>query len=363
MFSKIDWYFSRKFIASSFLVGVIFYALFFLIGLLDNADTKLPVADYLLGVGLGTFSFFYGFLPTILLMAFLFAFGGMVAKREIVVLQALGYPLKSLIAMVLKGALLIFLLWGFLMEYAFPLAVNHSKTILYQHNDKNATISIDGEWIRSKDSFIKIVSSKDREIFGVTIYQLDEQGRLSNWYYAPKGQWENNVLSLTNIKHTEYRYGEQPFPQGLKESQLRQQQISNKKFALDLSFDTFSYIALEPNQMYLSQILRYADYIIDNNIDGGGEGKFIFAFWERVLMPLSIIGLILIIMPTMLGTPRVQRLGDKIFIGILIGVLYFIATELARNSNVYISIPNAVAAAILPCLLFLAGCFSCYRAR
>jgi lipopolysaccharide export system permease protein len=364
MFSKIDLYFSKKFIFSSLLVGVVFYALFFLVGLLENLDNNLPVGDYLLGVSLGTFAFFYGFLPTILLMAFLFAFGGMVSKREIVALQALGYPFRSLVLMVLKGTFFIFLIWGTLMEYAFPLAVNQSKKILSPvQSNENTTVSITGEWVRSEDFFINIVSTQDSKVFGVTIRQVNPQGQLLNQYYAAQGEWQNNTLSLQKITHTKYHYKNQALPQGLQHIRIERNTIKNKDFKLNLTFDTFSYSILEPNQMVLSQLLSYADYITKNHIDGGGAGKFIFSFWERVLMPLSIIGLILITMPTMLGTPRVQKLGDKIFIGVLIGVMYFIFTELARNSNSYLAIPHSIAAAILPCLLFFYGCFVYYRTK
>lgn len=360
--NKIDWYFCQKFLLSSALVGLIFYTLFFLIGLLENASIALSVWDYLLGVGLNTFSFFYGFLPTILLMSFLFAFGSMAVKREIVALQALGYSFKSLLGTVLKGTLLILFIWSILMELAFPLLIAEAKKILTQNTTTQA-ISINGQWIRSNQLFIKIQTTDDESLFGITLYQLDNQGKLTHLYESKKGVWQNNTLTLLKPTLKQYKYTADNLGQAtvLKQTEIKQHSLPHQDFTIDLDFNTFASITLQPNEMHLSQLLRYTHYIKQNQIDGGGEGKFVFAFWERLLMPLGIIGLILIVLPSMLGTPRVQRLGDKIFIGIIISLCYFIATELARNSNIYITLPNEFAAAFLPILLLVSGILICYR--
>lgn len=361
MFSTIDWYFSRQVLATSALVGMIFYALFFIVGLLEHVDAPLSLDNYLLSVGLGTFAFFYDFLPTVILMAFLFAFGSMAAKNEVIALQTLGYPFKSLLSTVIKGTLLVLLIWGVLMEYIFPLSVNHAKSILTKTSNSD-NISISSEWIRSNNAFIKILSAQGENIFGITIYQLDAEGKLSDLYEAKKGIWRGDRLSLYTPKHTHYQYTNIAPPQGLKHIQVFRTPLKEKTFSTGLTLATFSYSLLEPNQMYLPQLLDYANYILSNKIDGG-EGQFIFAFWERLLMPLGIIGLILMVMPTMLGTPRVQHIGDRIFMGIGVGVCYFILTELARNSSIYITLPNSILATLLPMLSLASGSILCYRAN
>jgi lipopolysaccharide export system permease protein len=96
-------------------------------------------------------------------------------------------------------------------------------------------------------------------------------------------------------------------------------------------------------------LLRYVRYMHQSGQDAG---RYEVAFWAKVVHPFLVLAMIFVSIPVLLGSARSTGLGAKVFVGIIIGIAFY----LVSRSFSYLSLLyglNPALAAIAPPLLFV----------
>jgi lipopolysaccharide export system permease protein len=107
-------------------------------------------------------------------------------------------------------------------------------------------------------------------------------------------------------------------------------------------------ISIKPRQMSTADLLDYLDFLDNNKLDSRAARLI---FWQKMFAPLTIIIMCLLAVPFVLGTQRQGNTGQRLLIGILLGLAFIVAERLLTQLGTQFEI-NAFLVALMPNLFF-----------
>ena len=119
-------------------------------------------------------------------------------------------------------------------------------------------------------------------------------------------------------------------------------------------------LAADPSELSIRDLLVYVDYLERNGLDAQG---YRLALWRKLLAPFTYLAMLVIAMPFVFGPQRSVGVGQRLLVGLLLGLAFFLVNYLLGNVVLLYGHPP-LAGAILPPLLFLmAGFLALHRLR
>ena len=85
---------------------------------------------------------------------------------------------------------------------------------------------------------------------------------------------------------------------------------------------------LTPERMSISDLIDYIRYLSENNLT---TERQVVALWRKIAYPFTLFVMMTIAAPVAFMQTRKGGVGSKVFIGILLGVGFFMANQLALN--------------------------------
>ena len=116
-------------------------------------------------------------------------------------------------------------------------------------------------------------------------------------------------------------------------------------------------IVVEPHALSLWGLYRYLRYMEQTEQDAGAHEV---AFWGKLAQPLLILAMIFIAIPILLGSARTTGTGIKLFIGIVIGILFYLVSRTFTYLALLYGLSPAIAA-FAPLALFAMGAWALLR--
>ncbi len=297
-------------------------------------------------------SSFYEFFPTAVLIGSLLGLGNLAANSEFIAMRAAGVSIGNIVFSIIKlGALLAIGIF-FVGEWLVPASDLHARNFKAQLKNKNIVLVDDsGLWVKEKESIIKIgkvLSSK--HVSDVSIYSFKED------YSGLKA-----IITVKNAKANEsnwdlYQIDTTKFEQThvvktFKDSQTSTAFIDPK--VLDVA-------NTDPNQLSSSALSKIIEYQKQNAIK---TDKYELIYWKRFSIPLSTLVMLILAMPFLFGSNRGGGAGQRVFVGIIVGIVFYLANRTANEIGVVYGI-SPLLSAFLPSLLFLGvGLFSIKRIK
>ncbi|MGB5440376.1 MAG: LptF/LptG family permease, partial [Gammaproteobacteria bacterium] len=113
--------------------------------------------------------------------------------------------------------------------------------------------------------------------------------------------------------------------------------------------ELLSAVAMKPQTMSVAAIAQLVDYLESNGLD---SLQYRYAFWSRLMTPLTSLVMLLVSVPFVFGGLRSVPMGQRIFIGILVGFGFYVVNEISRQVGQVYAL-NPLLATIAPSLLFM----------
>jgi len=281
------------------------------------------------------------FMPIAVLLGSILSLGSLASNSEIVAMQASGVSLAKLITSLFQAAVVLALLSFLLAEWIVPASEASARAGKNLERGKSTALFVKkGLWIKDESRVLYI----DKLLPGgiarnIEIFKLDQQGKLE---------------SFTSVGRAI------PIEQGWELRQVEQSIIGG--YGVDTaSYDRLIYegnlspqllgvLMIEPQQMSSSDLYAYLNFLEENKLNAEAE-KLIF--WQKIFSPLAIIVMCLLAFPFVLGVQRQSNTGQRMLIGILLGLAFVVADRLVTQLAVQVGV-NAILVALLPSLIFLA---------
>lgn len=280
------------------------------------------------------------FFPMALLIGALMGLGRLAALNELTVMQTAGV---SRLRIGCVGFLLAVLLGGLIVLISEFIGVSLNRQVEQMRAEALGQVTHNhlahGVWAQEKNHFIHVGGvHADGTLARVAIYQLDEHMQFKQIIKADKAQVQTDYWLLSGVvqKYLSPQRIEVVHPATLTWENTLDRQV------LDL-------LLSDPEDLSIRDLYRYINYQQANAIKPTG---YALVFWQRLFLPLSTGVMFLLALPFVFGSQRSAAQGYKLFIGILLGLLYFVSYTSIANIILLTGAP-VILGAIIPVALFM----------
>ena len=130
--------------------------------------------------------------------------------------------------------------------------------------------------------------------------------------------------------------------------------------ASSISPQILEVLAADPDELSIRDLQVYVNYLERNGLD---TQSYRLALWRKALAPLTHLAMLVIAMPFVFGPQRTAGAGQRLLVGLLLGLAFFLMNYLLGNVVLLYGYSPLLGAA-LPSLLFLgAGFYALHRLR
>ena len=113
--------------------------------------------------------------------------------------------------------------------------------------------------------------------------------------------------------------------------------------------ELLSVVVLKPQTMSVVAISQLVDYLDENGLDAQ---RYRYAFWGRLMTPVSSLVMLLVSVPFVFGGLRSVSAGQRIFVGILVGFGFYVVSQISSQMGQVYAL-NPVISTLAPSLLFM----------
>ena len=281
----------------------------------------------------------YEYAPTSILIGSLLSLGGLAGHGELTAIRAAGLSVYGIAQSVLKAGIIFVIVVFILGESVAPNAEQKGQTLRKEAiTGKQAVQSASGLWLKYQDLFIQTGPILgDNHILGLNIFRFDGN-RLAEIVRAKSARKNSAGWMLSDIKKVI-----------IEPDSLNQQQLDEEQWPDLIAKNLFDVLRVKPDEMAARDLAAYIGYLQENELE---SGQYRLAFWNRFMIPLSSLVMLLLALPFVFGSQRTGGAGQRLFIGVLLGIGYFLVSRLINQLGIVYGLPPFLSA-ILPVLLFL----------
>lgn len=283
----------------------------------------------------------YEAFPVATLIGALVALGQLAGRSELVVMRASGWSVGQIARSVITAGVLLALVSAVLGEYVAPRAERLAEQVRARALAGDVGGLVDGSfWVRDGNRYVRVGRAPAAtRIEDVTLYELDGN-RITQRITAREGRFRGEGRwRLIGVEVV--RFGER---------RIERESLDTYMLEGELSPQTLELVVVEPETLAATRLLDYIDYRARNGLDAS---RYRLAFWIKVATPVATITMLLLALPLVFGSLRRTGAGQQIFIGVLIGVAFFLANRLLANLGIVYGLPPLLSA-FAPTMVFLA---------
>lgn len=315
-------------------VTLAFLLLFFFFDLTDevsrlqeHADVGYQLRHAVLQVLLMIPGHLYELLPITVLIGTIFVMARLAANSEFTILRISGLgPLQALSTLIALGVCFAALTFLF-GDYLAPLANSASQNMQIRFSGQ-LTRGQTGAWIRDQDadsnSAINIGSlTPDAQMKGIRIFQLNRQnGQLQSYLRAESGQFANQEWILHEAQQRNLPITSSP-------DQKPNIQLSfheSLAWPSNISSNMVAAALISPDRMKTWDLHRFIQHLKANK---QSSQHYEIEFWRKIFYPLSCLVMMVLALPFAYLHFRKSNITAMVFIGVLIGISFFLLNNVS----------------------------------
>jgi lipopolysaccharide export system permease protein len=299
----------------------------------------LQVLEYL---ALSTPGKIVEFLPLAVLIGSMLSLGALANNSELIAMQASGITIQRLLGSVLQAGLVVAIFGFLLADWIVPDSEVNARKLKNTSQQQSSSLldSKRGIWIKDESRVVHL-----RELLpngyarDIEIYQLDSEGNPQSMISAEGaepvgGGWELHQVRQTTITD------------GKASSQVFDRLI----YPGNLSHQLLQVLLVKPRHMSSRDLFAYLQFLDENRLDAENERLI---FWQKMFAPVTIVIMCLLAFPFVLGSQRQSNTGQRLLIGILLGLTFAVVDRVLIQLGAQFGI-IAFVVAMAPNLIFLA---------
>src|SRR5690625_1130207 len=314
------------------------FTFFNLIDELDRLSSTFSVANLLYLEALSMPTQLYELLPIGLLIGSILALAGLAQRNELVILRVSGISGLRLLFMLWVATIPLMLLAMLLSEYIAPrteIRANEASLEIIGRAGGGRLSS--GYWFRERadDGAFRIINIRRLHAQGrvenVTVYLLDQALNLQSLTQATEGVLKNQQLQLEQSTTTHIHPEAVHFLEHTtapQEPLIKIETDPSTVLPTALTSERLLARILTPERMAAADLLDYISYLEDNQLQ---TTRQVVALWRKFAYPFSLLVMITIAAPISFMQTRRGGAGSKIFLGIVVGVGFFMLNQLTLN--------------------------------
>lgn len=345
----LDRYIRKTILTSIFTVLIILIGLFSFFEFIDELS-DIGQGNYAL---LGVIKFVilkipalaYEIFPLAGLIGSLIGLGTLMSQNEITVMRNAGISFQRIVFSIMKAGAIIILMAIILGEAVVPVTeqfANYTRSV--EINSQISMKTRNGLWVREGQSYLNVRTILPGNVIkDIYIYKFDDENRLTSSSHADTASYQKGKWQLKNVTQTH-----------ISDTVITQDTELDAIWNSLLQPELISLVSIEPESLSLFDLMNYTKYLKKNNRNSQAYQQ---AFWSKFIYPLSTGVMIFLAIPLVLGSVQTQNIGQRIFLGIIIGLIFHIVNQGMGNVGIVYKIPPLIAVAAPSIFTLIVGFF------
>ena len=307
-----------------------------------SPNTRYGSLQALLYIGYMLPRSLYDFFPTATLIGALMGLGQLAATSELIAMRAAGISIKNIMFSTLKlGVIMAIFIFAF-GEWVAPKAEIMGKSFKIEKQQKGMAYTEAGAWNKEGNRHIHInkVWTKDK-FSGVSTYQItSKNGAFEKLEIieAETAERQGDSWLLHNVTIRS------PQDDGI----IVKHQDSLVINTL-VSAKMLNATSVESKHLSAKELSTFIEHQDKNDLN---TTRLEQAFWQRFSTPLATLVMLIIAMPFAFGSQRSAGAGQRLFLGILVGISFFLINQAMNNIGIVYGF-SPILSAFMPLLMFL----------
>ena len=347
MISIIDRYIGKSVATGVFSVLLLLLVLmgfFELLAELDDVEKGYTTLKAFTYVALVLPRYAYELFPVATLLGSLIGLGTLASHSELTAMRAAGISISQILLAVLKAGLVLLLIVVFVGEYLAPLTEQQAQRMKMESlSDRVALKTRYGFWSRNGDSFINVRQIlPDARLADISIYDYDQGQRLRSAIHADfAGYREDGRWLLERVRRSEF-----------KDERIKVEQFDSLEWETLLEPTVLDVIRVKPHMLPAWDLYRYITFLRQN---GQESSTYAVAFWNKLIAPVVTLVMLFLSIPFVFGPLRSVGIGQRIFTGSIIGIVFYLINKTLSYMAVVYGVPPFIATALPATLFFMMG--------
>ena len=340
----IDRYLAGAVIGGSVLTLAVLLPLIAFFMLADEMDVVKDegyrLVDALIYVTLALPRYAYQLFPIATLIGALVGLGTLASRSELVAMRAAGVSIGRIVGASMLGGLVLAALALAVGEGLAPVADQEGLRLKSEALSGQVTLATPyGFWARDGQSFVNIRQIlPGADLRDISIYEVDAQRRLTTATHAARARYVGGSWVLEDVARSR-----------ISAEGVEVERLPREDWASRISPSLLEVVVVQPQMLPIWGLHRYIRYMQANEQDAA---SYEVAFWGKVVQPFLVLAMIFVSIPLLLGSTRTAGTGARIFVGILVGIAFYLVSRTFSYLSLLYGL-SPVVAAFTPPLLFL----------
>ena len=282
----------------------------------------------------------YEVVPLAVLIGSMYTIGQLSHNSELNVLRASGYSIKKIAWSLMYVGILFSFFTVLIGDFIAPHSEKSAQQIkIISTNSSVSQEFSSGFWIKDGDNFVNIENVlPDSSLEQIHIYEFDENFNLRTIVNAKNGSFKKGEWKLKDIKQTI-----------LDKDSVKTKTIESGSWKSLMRPEMMNALIISPQKMSSINLLKFINYLKKNNQK---STKFEVALWEKLIHPLMPLVMIIFAIPFGFLQERSGGKFFKMFVGIIIGIVYQILNTMIRHLSL-LNDWQPFISSLIPTLIFL----------
>ena len=326
------------------LVMLALMAMFSFFDLIQELDTlgkgSYGLAKILLFVLLSSPGHVYDVMPAAVLVGCMYSLSQLSRYSELVILRVSGLSLFNIAILLLKMGLLFTIITFLIGELITPFSEKMAQRMRIKATDSIVAQEFkSGLWVKDGSSFVNVEEVlPDTTLLNIHIYEFDQQAKLITARNAKTAEFEQDYWKLKDVSETKFT----------KDSN-KVTQLAEANWHSLIRPELLNVLLVMPEKMSAWNLYSYIDHL---SINKQKTTRYVVALWAKMIYPLACLVMVILALPFGFIQQRAAGASTKIFIGIMLGVMY----QILNRVFAHLGLLNDWAplfSAIMPTILFL----------
>lgn len=293
----------------------------------------------------------YTLMPIIAMLGTLMGLGMLAAQGELTAMRAAGVSLMRIGFSTLYAGLVLGLICLLLGDWLAPAGIRTAES--YRSEARSGIDpGVVGKpvWLRDGNRVFHIqrLLAEDH-IAELEIYELNEDLSLKSTLRVEEGRYLNGVWRLSGVQQTD-----------LVDGGAQATKLASMDWRGGLSPDVLHLFVLEADTLSAPGLARLIAYLDANRLD---SASYRLSLWRKLVAPFTVVAMMLFAVPFVLGPLRNTGAGQRLLVGVLIGVGFYVINEVSASLGQLFAWPPLLAAGLPTALLAAFGLYRLSSAR
>jgi lipopolysaccharide export system permease protein len=281
----------------------------------------------------------YEIFPVMTLIGALLGMSALAANAELVAMRAAGVSVTQIVSSAVKVGLVFAVVAAAIGEFVVPWSESQAESGRAQALARGMEKKTSGLWLRDRNTFVNIGEVlPDLSLLRVSIYSFENgidlrtQTRAARAYYTKQDGW-----MLQDVRESE-----------IDKRRIVAHYAAARPWHTDLTEDIVGVFTVRAESLSMQHLMRYIDHLRQN---GQSTERYRLALWQKALMPIAVMVMVLLATPFVFGPLRGGALSRNVFWGIMLGLMFVLMSRLFGHFGLLYGLPPVVGA-IFPILVF-----------